>query len=209
MLKEMKREEELAELVGIILGDGSLYFNKKKGIYQFVITGHIKNDREYLERFVLPLLERNFGKKFELVYNKRRNVIRIRTQKSKIVKKISSLGIPFGNKLKNNIEIPNWVFSRKNLIKACIRGLIDTDGSVSPITGRNYSYIWFVSQIPALRMSFSEAMKVLDIKTSKWNERTEHGSQIFIGSKADLQKYFKEINFNNPYHKERFMAPIV
>ena len=53
----MKRQEELAELIGIVLGDGSLYFNKRHKVYQFVITGHIKNDREYFEKFVLPLLE--------------------------------------------------------------------------------------------------------------------------------------------------------
>ena len=115
--------------------------------------------------------------------------------------------MPIGNKLENNVKIPDWVFDDSNLLKACIRGLIDTDGSISPITGRNYSYIWFISQIPALQESFSKAMAILGFNTSKWNRRINHGSQIFIGSKFMIEKYFNDINFNNPYHKHRFMLP--
>ncbi|MBI4010574.1 MAG: hypothetical protein HY361_05350 [Candidatus Aenigmarchaeota archaeon] len=201
------RKEELAELVGITLGDGSLYVNKKHKIYQFVITGHIKNDKEYFERFIFPLLERRFGKNFKWKFDIKTNGIRIRSQKRSIVKMISKLGIPIGNKLKNNVRIPDWIFGDKNLIRACIRGLIDTDGFVTPITGRNYSYIWFSSQIPALQESFSKAMEILEFKTSKWRQGVNTASQIFVGAKPMIVKYFSEINFNNPYHKNRFKLP--
>ena len=201
------RKEELAELVGIILGDGSLYINKKYKIYQFVITGHIQHDREYFETFILPMLERNFGKKFKFKFARKTNGIRIRSQNKSVIKKIVELGIPIGNKLKNNVRIPDWIFSDKKLLRACIRGLIDTDGFVANITGRNYSYIWFSSQISALQESFSKAMNILGFKTSKWRVRDNSTSQIFIGAKAMIEKYSEEISFNNPYHKQRFMLP--
>jgi len=201
------QKEELAELVGIILGDGSLYFNKKHKVYQFVITGHLQNDRKYFEEFVLPLLERNFGKKFKIIFDRKMNGIRIRSQFKSIIRDIVELGIPIGNKLKNNVAIPNWIFFDKRFLKVCIRGLIDTDGFVAPITGRNYSYIWFSSNIIALRKSFSRAMNILGFKTSKWSQRIDSAPQIFIGSKYMIEKYFKEIGFNNPYHKIRFRLP--
>jgi len=200
--------EELAELVGIIIGDGSLYFNKKQDIYQFVMTGHLLNDRRYFEDFLLPLLEKYFGKNFNFKFDKVSKVIRIRSQKRETVKNISELGIPIGNKVRNNVKIPSWIFANKKLLRACIRGLIDTDGSVSPITGRSYSYIWFSSQIPALRESFSKATNILGFKTSKWRKETDNGSgQIYIGAKSMIRKYANEINFNNPYHKNRFRLP--
>ncbi len=155
---------ELAELAGIVLGDGSLYFSKKHNAYQFVMTGHKQNDREYYETFLLPLLERNFGKSFTFNFVKGVNMIRIRSQKRKIIEDISKLGIPIGNKQKNNVQIPSWIFSNKKFLRACIRGLIDTDGSVCPITGRNYSYIWFSSQIHGLQESFSKATNILGFK---------------------------------------------
>ena len=201
----MIRDKDLAELAGIVLGDGSLYVNSKHKVRQFVITGHIKNDLKYFREFVLPLLERNFGRKFQLNFDIDSNAIRIKSQKSEVINKIVELGIPVGNKLENNVKIPEWIFSDKDLIKVCIRGLIDTDGSISPITGRNYPYIWFVSQIQGLQESFSRAMKILDFKTSSWSHRANHGSQIYLGAKSMVEKYFNEINFNNPYHKHRFM----
>lgn len=203
----LNQDKQLAELIGIILGDGSLYFNKKHKVHQLVITGHIKNDRKYYENFVLPLLERKFGKFFKLKFYNERNAIRIRCQRKYVIEKIVGLGIPIGNKIKNNVRIPDWIFSSKNLLKSCVCGLIDTDGSVSPITGRNYSYIWFNSNVPALQKSFSKAMKILKFKTSKWTHRKRRTSQIFIGSKSMIRKYYKEISFNNPYHKNRFMLP--
>ena len=39
--------------------------------------------------------------------------------------------IPYGNKIKGNANIPKLIFNSKKLSIACLRGLIDTDGSVS------------------------------------------------------------------------------
>ena len=109
------------------------------------------------------------------------------------------------NKKKNNISIPKWIFKDKKYIKACIRGLIDTDGCVVPITGRNYTYIWFKSIIPNLRNSFSKAMNILGYKIAKWSGKET--PQTYIGKKDLIRKYYKEIGFHNPYHIRRFMMP--
>jgi len=203
----MDYKEDLAELVGITLGDGSLYFNRKHYVRQFVISGHSRHDIKYFEDFVLPLLKRNFGENFELIFEKKAKGIRIRSQSKTVFNKITKLGTPIGNKLENNVKIPTWVFSDKKLLRACIRGLIDTDGFVAPITGRNYSYIWLSSNIPALQKSVSKAMKILGFKTSNWSHESNSASQIYIGAKHMIGKYFNEIGFNNPYHKNRFLPP--
>lgn len=192
--------KDLAEVIGIVLGDGSLYVNKKHGVHQFVITGHIVNDRKYISKFVKPMLEKLFRRKFHIKLCK--NVIRLYSQEKGVILAFQRCGLLVGNKIKNNVCIPSWIFSSKEFIKACIRGLIDTDGSVYPITGRNYTYISFKSASENLRNSFDRAMSILGYKTSKWSKKGT--PEIYIGNKRDLAKYNKEIGFNNPYHKHRF-----
>ena len=84
-----------------------------------------------------------------------------------------------GNKKTNNVGIPSWIFNDVKFIQSCIRGLIDTDGFVCPITGRNYHYIWFSSNINNLRRTFTKAMKILGLKTSKWNIRNDRTPYIY------------------------------
>lgn len=107
------------------------------------------------------------------------------------------------------MKIPSWIFKRKNYLKACIRGLIDTDGSVCPITGRNYSYIWFSSDISNLRRGFDKAVKILNIHTSKWNFLDGHAPEVYIGGKASIERFFKDVGFSNPKHLRKFHAPVV
>jgi len=92
-----------------------------------------------------------------------------------------------------------------------MRGLIDTDGSVCPITGRDYPYIWFSSDIKNLRKTFDKAMKILGIKTSKWNVRENRTPEVYIGSKEMIKKYMETISFKNGRHlsKIRQYAPVV
>ena len=41
----MEINEDVAELVGIILGDGNIYVDKSKGHYQLRITGDLIKDK--------------------------------------------------------------------------------------------------------------------------------------------------------------------
>ncbi|VVC02797.1 tRNA-splicing ligase RtcB [Candidatus Bilamarchaeum dharawalense] len=198
-------KEQLAEILGIFLGDGSIYINKQHGVIQIVITGHLQNDFNYLVHYVKPLLEKNLSAKFRIKQH-RFNAIQIYNQSKYVAIKLNRLGFPSGNKVKNNVEIPSWVFGSRKYIRACIRGLIDTDGSVCPITGRNYPYIWFKCRIPKLRKSFSKAMNLLNYRISNWSIRKDHVGQTYIGQKSLIYRYYKEIGFNNTYHKDRFTS---
>lgn len=53
-----------------------------------------------------------------------------------------------GSKLKQKIEIPRWIFDNEVLIKECLRGLIQTDGSI--YMDRGYLMVNITSVIPTL-----------------------------------------------------------
>jgi len=204
-----KITEDLAEVFGIMLGDGSVYFNEKHKINQTVISGHLENNYEYMVNYVKPLFENVFSREFKIRENKKMNEIQIYNQTKDVVFTLNNLGFPSGNKVINNVGMPQWIFQSKKLLKRCISGLIDTDGSVSPITGRNYTYIWLKSKIPKLRNDFTLAMNILGYKIAEWSGGKNRTPQTFIGSKRLIYKYYKEIGFNNEWHLKRFKAPIV
>ena len=201
---------ELAELAGIILGDGNIWI-KKGGYYYVRICGDSKNDKDYIINYVAPLFESLFAIKPRIAYhNKNREIFLVKGNKE-IVFTLKKFGLKEGNKKLNNVGIPSWIFKSNDFLKACIRGLIDTDGSVCPITGRNYPYIWFSSNIPKLRQDFKKAMKLLGFKLSKWNIK-KTSQETYIGQKALIEKFFKDIGFSNPKHLKRFQkfhAPVV
>jgi intein/homing endonuclease len=55
-------------------------------------------------------------------------------QSKNLVFTLEEIGLKAGNKSKNRTSIPNWILKDKQYSIACIRGLIDTDGSVYPKT---------------------------------------------------------------------------
>jgi len=197
------KSPELAELIGIILGDGNIWV--KKGYYYVTIVGDSQKDRDYLLNYVNPLFRRLFGKEMYFYEHKTSKELFLSIGSKDVVFTLKHFGLQAGNKKKNNVGIPSWIFESEKYLRGCIRGLIDTDGSVCPITGRNYSYIWFFSSIENLRKTFSLAMKKLGFKTSKWIVQKNKASYIFIGSKPMIKKYIETINFKNKRHLNRLM----
>lgn len=198
---------ELAEIFGIMLGDGNSW--SKTGYYYIRVAGHLQNDKDYLTNYVKALFKKAFRIDMQILHYNKINEIFLQKGSKNLVFTLKKFGFPSGDKIRNRVKIPNWIFKNKSYLKACIRGLIDTDGSVCPITNRNYPYIWFKSYNPALRDSFSKAMKLLGIKIAKWS--SNESSQTYIGAKPDIGKYYKEIGFSNPYHRKRYesYAPVV
>tara|TARA_Y100000034_G_scaffold123144_1_gene169538 strand:+ start:1181 stop:1849 length:669 start_codon:yes stop_codon:yes gene_type:complete len=200
-----KRSEKLAEFIGIMLGDGNIY--KSGNSHMIRITCDGLTDNDYIFKHIIPLIYNLFKIKAGFYQAKNSRAIVLTISNKNLVYTLEYFGLQPNNKLKNNVSIPEWIFKSKNYIKACIRGLIDTDGTVLPITGRNYTYIWFTSNIPNLRNSFEKAMNILDYKISKWNHRKSRGSETYIGAKNLIRKYYKEIGFSNLKHERRFMLP--
>ncbi len=201
-----KPSKELAEIIGIMLGDGSIYTIPEKSIYQVHIAGNINDEKDYLLKYVKPLFENVFNLKM----NEKRtgNALYVWKQSKELVYTLKRYGLPAGNKKLNGVKIPYWISSNNIFLKACLRGLFDTDGCVYPKNKTNkYPTIWISSAIPTLRYSITVACKKLGINISKWKENR---NDAYIDRRDDTLKFLKEIKFNNPKHKirwSRFMSP--
>ena len=119
-----KVNEELAELVGAYLGDGTLtkYFIR--------ISGDKRYDVSYI-RYLAGLVENVFEFKPAIRFENNTNIIYLEIRSKMICDFFhKKLKILYGDKIRNKTRIPEQILGDKNLLKACIRGLVDTDGSI-------------------------------------------------------------------------------
>jgi len=109
-----------------------------------------------------------------------------------------------GNKVRNQVDIPSWI--HRNIIyqKACLRGLIDTDGSFYlheyKLNGQKYRYLklCFTNRSKPLLNSAFAIFKNLRLKAYL------DGDHVSIYSRPEIKRYFQEIGSHNPKHLHKF-----
>lgn len=205
-LKEINKpviNEELAEVVGIILGDGHISeFKKDKKIrcYFVRIAGNSNTDLHYISVYIPDLFHRVFGEKGKVHFSKTRNVGYFTIYGKEIVEFLGTLGLSSGNKLDNNQGIPNWIKTNKLFLKRCVRGLIDTDGSVHYISKTNLNLrISYTSYIENLLNDMRNALIELEFNPSKIISK----KQIFLSRQGEIKRYLEEIGFGNEKNLNR------
>tara|TARA_Y100000310_G_scaffold1020_1_gene1447 strand:+ start:38710 stop:39339 length:630 start_codon:yes stop_codon:yes gene_type:complete len=125
----MKISRELAELVGIIIGDGNIYYNSQLKKYYFEITGNPALEKNYYE-YVSDLVYEITSKRPTIRINGRGLRLRLYS-KSFVEFLIKTLKLPYGKIKGTTIQIPEAVLSQNwDTLKFCIRGITDTDGSL-------------------------------------------------------------------------------
>ena len=202
----MEINEDVAELVGIILGDGNIYVDKSKGHYQLRITGDLIKDKEYHE-YISHLFFKIFNKKIKTKIYPDRRVLYFYSKE--IINTLLYFGLVSGSKLGDNVCVPEWIFSKKEYVISCLRGLMDTDGTVFPkSTNKNFLQIEISSAIPNLRISISKMFLSLGIKVSNWS-KGGNTPNCGIYAKEEIFKYCKFVNFNNPCKRRKFDALVV
>ena len=196
-----KRSSELAEFVGIMLGDGGI------SQYQLKVTLHKIDDKEYGE-FVISLIEKLFDVPVSVQPRKRDNSTNYVISRVELVQHcINKIGLKQGNKIKQQIDIPDWIKQNKQYSIACVRGLVDTDGSVFThrykINGKLYSYkkMGFTSRSKKLVNSVFKILDSIDLCP----RITKNYEDVRIDSIESMKNYFKLIGTHNPKHLKRYL----
>ena len=192
---------ELAELFGIMLGDGNLTKRKayRIGTYQAKIVGDSRHDKKYLLEYVKPLINKLFGIDVTNYYSKYGNALYIVATGKKLVEFLETKGFKSGDKIINQLEIPPWIKKDKNFLKRCIRGLYDTDGSVYKLTNQNSYQICFTNYNKKLMRDVREGLLSLEINPSQITK----GRDLLITKKSELRKFLNEIGFKNSRHLDK------
>jgi len=192
------RSAQLAEFMGILLGDGGL-----PGNHQVTITFNRNTDNEYAE-YICTILKSLFSVGYGIRKRKDSKGADIVVSSSNLVDFLVKQGFITGNKVKNQIGLPSWILEKREYRLACLRGLIDTDGSLYlhryKSDGKVYQYVklCFTNRsVPLLDFVF-KTLKELNYKVYL------HGNNVLIYSTFEVKRYLAEIGTHNSKHANRF-----
>jgi len=198
ILKMLLKNADSAELVGIMLGDGYLSNNK----IETSISLNGEDDPEYLH-YVITFLGRLFDINIEdiTIDNYKPNKLSLIRLNRQVYHKIfTDLGLIPGNKVKNQIDVPTWIFNNKYFIIRCLRGLIDTDGTIQINKLIKIFRITFCNASKPLVDSFKKMCNILGIHTGSVLHTTIFDTRynkyydsyyVNINAKKDIKKIFK------------------
>ncbi len=212
-----KISEELAELIGIHIGDGCLSNN---GRYKEVaLAGDLLEEKSYYDDYVVPLFNKIIAKN---ILNKEvkakaypsTGVYGFFIFNGALFDHYESLGITVGSKIRT--KIPE-IFLSKKLIKHVIRGIFDTDGNL--YFDKNRTAKNPINKVPIIKLSstsnilieqvFNELVKLgyhpRKKKPYKGKRDKNQNHILLIYRKKDVKRYIEEdIGFNNLKHQVKW-----
>lgn len=185
---------DLAEFIGIMLGDGGIHTP-----WQATITVNWLADKDYAD-YIANLCYSLFHIRPSIYKRKTRNAAVIRLSSTAVVEYLIKLGLHRGNKLRQGLVIPEWIMRRRSYRLACIRGLVDTDGCIfvhkHKIKGREYRNIGltFTSYSPRLIEQVAEILAEVKIIP----HITERQRDIYLYRADAVSRYLRLIGTSNP-----------
>lgn len=182
---------ELAEFMGILLGDGGL------SRYQCAIYLNSETDKEFAY-YVVDLIERLFNLKAKIFKHKKDKVWRILVSSTNLIKYLEQKGLRLGNKVLLQVGVPDWIWAKPEYVKACIRGLIDTDGCFAihryKVNGKQYSY-------PKIAFS-NRSVPILGFVHAGLSElgykpKNDGRYKVWLYNKNEVKRYLGDIGTRN------------
>lgn len=178
---------ELAEFVGMILGDGSISTRK----YQICITLNSVLEEKYMQ-----IVKKHFTVLFEkepsICYSKNAKSVRGFIYSKNVYDFLTKrLGLPNGKRTyKGNNVIPDVFFKDNLLLKSVIRGVFDTEGGFyqhNKTSPRLYIYNRSEALLDSIYLALIQ-MGYNAIKKKRW---------IKVCRKGEIKRFFNEICPNN------------
>ncbi|MBI2542682.1 MAG: hypothetical protein HYW24_00640 [Candidatus Aenigmarchaeota archaeon] len=203
---------ELAEEIGIHIGDGSLLIRPESGHYEYYVCLSIE-EKDYM-KYVCRIIHSLYSLK---VKPKERpldgSLYTLFSSKQLAMYKLS-LGLPSGDK--GQITIPKVVFDSKFVLD-CIRGIFDTDGSLT--FKKKYKDVHYYPVIHIASISKDLILQMADILSKfrftyytyldeKKGSSTgtiiiEHS--LFISGRKSLDLWMGLIGSSSPIHTSKYL----
>lgn len=196
---EPKQSKELAEMLGILVGDGHLC------TYQTTMTTNSITDIEHA-KFVSGLFKKLFKIEVPIQKNSGSNSVDVIVSSKKLADFLALMGMTKGNKIHNGLHIPEWIMENNKFWRPFIRGLFDTDGCVyldRHYRGNKiYKHIGWTISSNADKLVI-DIIKVLEgLGFSPSYRKSQHS--VYLRKQAEVYRYFVEIGTHNSKHASRY-----
>lgn len=199
LLKEIKtpaKSIKLAELMGALAGDGGLS-SRQMHLYL-----NLKKDKLYA-CILINLIIELFGVEVSQQERDNESTLVLTANSTRLVSFLNKNGLPIGNKIKQEIDVPSWIYRRKSLRKAFLRGLFDTDGCTyidyHRYQNKTYGHICvaITSYSEKLLSSTYGLLLNLGYRPTFNNKRN-----ILLRKENEVLRFFKEIKPHNNAHRD-------
>ncbi len=200
--KVIEMNEKLAELLGLMAGDGCLsHTGKARYIY---IAGHKTDDLEYHQLITKKLFKELFNKEIKISFRKYENALFIKFSDKCLFNELSKY-LPIGTKYESLI-IPTPILQDKKYFFAFVRGLADTDGCVVfSKQHRGYRYYPRIEITSKSKTFLAEILSQLK-KYHFYGSVSHKGKENYrleIPGNKNLVNWLSLIGFNNPTKMEK------
>ena len=198
-----KITSELAEFIGIVLGDGSLsIYNSEKHPYRRLKISFHSDDSHYIN-YVSQLIQKVLNEKPIFKKRKNGNTADLFVFKRNIINYLLDLGLKKSPKWGRAI-IPES-FLNKKLGKFVLRGYFDTDGSlvVTNNNGTIYPRLEMKISPSPMQNQFIQLLQFYGFRFGVY--QIGRGKvRIQMNGKKELKKWVKLIGFSNIKHLNKY-----
>ncbi|MEK7508140.1 MAG: hypothetical protein AAB602_03610 [Patescibacteria group bacterium] len=179
---EFERSGDLAELIGVMLGDGHICkFPRTESLR---IVSNAKN-YGFIKRYT-KLVQKIFSKIPYVARSNISNATTITLYQKQISKR---LGIPCGARKNRKITVPNWILANKKYIVRYLRGLYEAEGSFCVHKPTSTYKLLFRNRNLSMLANVFRLMK-------KFKFHPHHSTdQIQISRKQEVYKAMKLLRF--------------
>ncbi len=179
----LKKDGDLAELIGVVLGDGHIWVYPRTEELSIFSNA---NNPGFVERY-RKLVASIFGKNPKITFsNKQKTCIRIRIYEKYIAFR---LGIPISPRLHKDISLPRWISSSQQYIVRYLRGLYEAEGSFSVHKPTSTYKLFFANQNASLLRIVPLLLRRLGFHVNV------SGSKVQVSRKEDVYRLKELIEF--------------
>ena len=197
-IRQPRKSALLAEFVGILLGDGCL-----GSPFQVSIAFNSETDASY-GVYLQQLFRRLFGVTASIKCRAGTRGGNVVASSRALVEYLETVGLRRGNKVRHQVDVPQWIWTQRSYRRACLRGLMDTDGSVYRYThhvnGHLYGHValCFTNRSQPLLVSAARLLRGDD-----FHPRIKQ-YQVCLNRQMEIERYFDVIGSSNSKHLARF-----
>ena len=199
--------EKLAELIGTIIGDGCIRYKPKMNQYYIEIVGDINKEKAYFN-YLKNILNKELNLKAHIKIRER--ALRLKVYSKDFIEfLLFELKLPSNKEKCQNVFIPERIIKNKKLLNSCLRGIVDTDGSLF-LAKKSHR-----SDYPSIEISTTSEKLAKQLKDTlsprfRIGFRSHKRKNFFrlyvisLNGEKMVDEWVKEIGFSNIRNLERY-----
>lgn len=206
----MNLTKEAAELIGMHVGDGTLYRTKSSIVWE--LRGDLQ-EKAYYFNAVVPLLDALFHVSLVPKFRSggKHGCFGVQTTHKEITSFFCHHGFQPGRK-SHTVRVPDPIMSSPaESQRAFLRGYFDTDGClrfqrINKELVKRYPTLEMGSASSALIQDVSLMLRNLGFHFYSWFDKRTSTSKICLAGEGLLSKWMNEISPHNPKHLNKYLG---